>query len=224
MKRAFLLVAFLLLPVIAHASTDKPQWVSTYFSGERTHSGDYEGIAFMEIKGNHPTMQELATVESHAKQVLASRYKAIVQSRTVEHLSDYNGKTSQEASYEGLAESSLKITIAMPVFWHDEDENMIWAKVSVPRNKVDAWIEDAPLLSLSKKMTQVHGLIYRFMRNEVWIKLEDGRALRFKPDDYANEPIVVGDRVIVAYDGNRAKEVYCDGVKLQGRIFINAGM
>lgn len=202
---------------IAQASSIKPLWVANYFSGQEVLSPNYEGIAFIDIEGESPTLQEVATVESHAKQVLASRFASIVQSRITEHLSDDNGDTSQSAYYQGIAESRLKIKVDNTVFWFDDDENVLWAKVTIPKNKVGSSIEDAPLLLLPTKISHVYGIIYRFEQNDVWIKLEDGRSLCFR----TNETISIGDRVIVAYDGKNPKEVYSNNNKLEGCIVIN---
>lgn len=207
------------LSLPSHAVGNVPNWVQTYFSGTATQSQDYEGIAFLDIKGKTPSAYEIEQVEKSAQAALVRQLESNVHAETSSIVSETNGIVFDAAQQKTAAQSHLKVRIDSSVRWFDERQKRLWAKVTIPRRTVEDWIHKADSLYAPVKVTKEHGIIYRHSHDEIWIKLEDGRKVFFK----TKEALSTIDRVIVTFHGNDANEVYYNNKKLHGTFIQKSG-
>ncbi|KAF1073758.1 hypothetical protein MKHDV_03379 [Halodesulfovibrio sp. MK-HDV] len=211
----FIYMCFLFLLCFPSVSLAiKPIWVAEYFSGNVSQFAEYAGVAFISIKGSTPTQSEISDVEKRAKVALARQFESVVSSQTGDSMSESNGQSSQSVYSKGQFKTKLQLRTNPPALWFDEDRHQLWARVSIPKDKSSEWVKDAPLKYDKVMLREVHALVYRLRNNIVWLKTDEGRKVRFK----TNEDLSVRERVVVMYKGASPREVYWEGVKLEGQI------
>lgn len=200
-------------------SSDAPDWVRTYFNGSSGSPLDYEGIAYIKTQGNFPTIQENATVEKFAKAAIISMIETDLHADLTTITSEKNGVVFDFAREKVDAQSHVKIRIDSSSRWFDKDERMLWARVTIPKNKVGEWTTVIDDNTKHVNVVQKHGILYRYTNGVAWIRLEEGRTLYFSTEDY----ITVGDRVIVTYRGNKPMQMCCENQNIQGCFRNDAG-
>lgn len=206
----------LLLTSGAIASSPKPQWVSSFFEGGYYDPINYEGVAFLEIKGKTPSFNETNVVADMAKGALASSLRSQVHKVVNTRLEEYNGVIINEGKINSTAESHLQMRTEKPVFWHDQENGVLWAKVCIPRDEADKAIEEVPDLLIQQERRQIYGVVHFLFDGGCVLRLEEGYSLRLETDDAF---IDVGERIFVDYLGNKPQAVYTtSGTKIEGKL------
>ncbi len=198
---------------------DAPDWVRNYFNGSSGSTVDYEGIAYLKTQGEFPTVQENATVEKFAKAAIISMIETDLHADLTTITSEKNGVVFDFVREKVDAQSHVKIRIDSASRWFDKAERMLWARVTIPRDKVGAWTTTIDDNAMPVKVLQKHGILYRYTNGVAWIRLEEGRTLYFSTDAY----LTVGDRVIVTYRGNKPIQICCENQNIQGCFRNDAG-
>ncbi|MFI3271565.1 MAG: hypothetical protein R3Y11_05600 [Pseudomonadota bacterium] len=194
----------------------KPDWVRSFLQEGYHNPHDYEGIAFLEIKGKSPTFDEATLVADRAKGALASMLSSKVFKVVNEHVAERNGVAVDEAQVNATTMSSLQLQTEKPVFWFDEGKKVLWAKVYIPRHKAEQWVTTLPDLPVQEERRKVYGLVHYLCEGGCVIRLEEGYSLRVETDDAY---ITAGERIFVDYVGNKPQAVYTtSGTKIEGRI------
>lgn len=211
MLRAIFITTMLLVVSVANAQVTAPYWVTQYFSGVSENSSDYYGVSFIDIAGTEPTQSEIERVEGMAKRTLARQLESVVESRMDDSVAEHNGMVYQHVASKNSTKTALQLQTNPPEVWFDGTKRL-WVRVSMPKDKRNEWVNEVPLKYEKKKVREIHAIVVRSRNKNVWLKTEEGRKVVFNTD----EDIPVRERVIVMYLGASPRELYWEGMKLDG--------